>query len=57
MEHDHYKEFMAYYTPPGTREYTAYKVLTKDEVLEYSLNTLNKVFAEVNAKPLLPNSK
>ena len=57
MEHDHYKTFMEYYTPPGTPEFTVDKVLTKDEVLEYSLNTLNKVFAEVNAKPLLPNSK
>ena len=57
MEHDYYKSFMEYYTPPGTPEYTAYKVLTKDEMLEYSLNSLNKVFAEVNAKPLLPESK
>lgn len=45
MEHDHYKEFMSYYTPPGTPEYTVDKVLTTDEMLEYTLNTLNKVLA------------
>lgn len=45
MEHDYYKEFMAYYTPPGTPEYTVDKVLTTEEMLEYTLNTLNKVLA------------
>lgn len=45
MEHDYYKEFMSYYTPPGTPEYTVDKVLTVDEMLEYTLNSLNKVLA------------
>ena len=45
MEHDYYKEFMAYYTPPGTPEYTVDKVLTTDEMLQYTLDTLNKVLA------------
>jgi len=42
MEHDYYKEFMSYYTPAGTPEYTVDKVLTVDEMLEYTLNSLNK---------------
>jgi hypothetical protein len=42
MEHDYYKEFMSYYTPAGTPEYTVDKVLTTDEMLEYTLNTLNR---------------
>ena len=46
MEHDYYKEFMNYYTPPGTPEYTVDKVLTKDEMLQYTLDTLNKVLSE-----------
>ena len=47
MEHDYYKEFMNYYTPPGTPEYTVDKVLTVEEMLQYSLDTLNKSFAKV----------
>ena len=42
MEHDYYKEFMSYYRAAGTHEYTVDKVLTVDEMLEYTLNTLNK---------------
>ena len=45
MEHDYFKEFMSYYTPAGTHEYTVDKVLTVDEMLEYTLNNLNKVLA------------
>ena len=44
MEHDYYKEFMSYYTPPGTPEYTVDKVMTVDEMLSYTLNSLNKSF-------------
>lgn len=42
MEHDHYKEFMSYYRAAGTPEYTVDKVLTTDEMLEYTQNSLNK---------------
>jgi len=47
MEHDYYKEFMSYYTPPGTPEYTVDKVLTVDEMLEYTLNSLNDTLRRV----------
>ena len=46
MEHDYYKEFMSYYRAAGTPEYTVDKVLTVDEMLEYTLNTLNKAFSK-----------
>ena len=45
MEYDAYNEFMRYYTKPGTPEYTVYKVLTVDEMLQYTLDSLNKSFA------------
>jgi len=47
MEHDYYKEFMSYYTPAGTPEYTVDKVLTTDEMLEYTLNSLNDTLSRV----------
>lgn len=45
MEHDYYKEFMSYYTPAGTPEYTVDKILTVDEMLQYTLDGLNKFLA------------
>jgi len=47
MEHDYYKEFMSYYTPAGTPEYTVDKVLTVDEMLQYTLNSLNTTLSKV----------
>jgi len=47
MEHDHYKEFMSYYRAAGTPEYTVDKVLTTDEMLEYTLNSLNDTLSRV----------
>ena len=46
MEHDAYKVFREYYVPPGTPEYTVERALTTEEMLEYSLKSLNEVFAE-----------
>ena len=42
MEHDYYKEFMSYYTPPGTPEYTVDKIMTVEEMLDYTLSGLSR---------------
>ena len=39
---------MSYYRAAGTPEYTVDKVLTVDEMLEYTLNSLNKVLKTVS---------